>query len=499
MTELNGKYLSDFNEVKKYIEKLSAKGAEREEAIESLLAIYAEAQENGSEISEIHEGTAKYYAEEIAESLPRKKRINKKPLFAAMGIAAAIILVAAGYFTRDALYIENGGYGFALKYPEKFEFTRTLSEKDEYIGNFTVNELSTAETDPELERFGIICENWSFFGYDGEQDDRHFEMHMVSKVKKYGAEGKMIYTPVVTLNGEEVWIHNEHGGSLESTFKGALGEIKAYLNGDLYIGEITEYNDRGTDFRYTIRFSAADENADCTGNINRLISGDYVTVDFEKIVRVAWDYKGAGNLLKEGKLPFFSSYDIVEEKEPVETVEYYAETSDGSVKVAFHTYYDKNLGGQRLHYQGIPRKLSDEVDYAITSELYLDEEGLICIDTEVHFKNGKSFSETLKTERKTELVYLTYTKNSENKDFSVSLYAERGKDGRFISVSNVGYKTFNKNVNVLTNLNNAEYEITENGDVILKIEYYIEDENTKPWSNDEEILSETIFFDHSIY
>ena len=405
MAELNGIYKEDFSKVKKHMEKNAAKCPEREEAFESLLSIYLEAQENETPISEIHEGNAEDYAKEICEGLPKKKHINKETLFAVMGVVTAIIIVATGYFTRDALYIEKGGYGFALKYPEKFEFTRKFSEKDEYIGNFTVNEFSTAETDPELEHFGIICENWGFYFYDGKQDDRHFEMQMVSKVKKIGADGKMIHTPVVTLNGEEVWIQDEHGGSLESTFNGALGEIKAYLNGDLYIGEITEYNDKGTDFRYTILFSAADENADCTGNINRLISGDYVTVDFEKIVRVTWDYKGAVNLLKEWKLPFFNSYNVIEKKEPVEIIEYYIETSDGSVKVAFHTYYDKKLGGHRLHHQAIPRKLNSKVDYAVTSEPYLDENGFICVDTAVYFKDGTYYLETLKHESKTELAF----------------------------------------------------------------------------------------------
>ena len=65
MAELKGIYKSDFDEVKKYIEKTSAKCPEREEIFESLSAIYFEAQENQTEISEIHEGTAKDYAKEI--------------------------------------------------------------------------------------------------------------------------------------------------------------------------------------------------------------------------------------------------------------------------------------------------------------------------------------------------------------------------------------------------------------------------------------------------
>ena len=57
MAELKGKYKEDFNEIRKYIEKTAAKSSEREEALESLSAIYLEAQENQTEISKIHEGT----------------------------------------------------------------------------------------------------------------------------------------------------------------------------------------------------------------------------------------------------------------------------------------------------------------------------------------------------------------------------------------------------------------------------------------------------------
>lgn len=45
MNRLAGEYKEDFFEVKKYIEKFSAKGSEQDEAFESLLTIYLEAQE----------------------------------------------------------------------------------------------------------------------------------------------------------------------------------------------------------------------------------------------------------------------------------------------------------------------------------------------------------------------------------------------------------------------------------------------------------------------
>ena len=77
MKNLKGVYKSDFEEVKKYIEKNAANCDERKEAIESLFGIYLSAMENGERVFEIHENSAKEYAAEICEGLPEKKN-NKK-------------------------------------------------------------------------------------------------------------------------------------------------------------------------------------------------------------------------------------------------------------------------------------------------------------------------------------------------------------------------------------------------------------------------------------
>ncbi|MBQ7874442.1 MAG: hypothetical protein IJ306_04680 [Oscillospiraceae bacterium] len=492
MNGLKGIYEEDFNEIKKYIEKEAAAGTARDDALESLLAIYVEAQENGAELSDIRGESAKDYAKEVAESLPKKKRVNKILLGGILGIAAAAVLAVAGYFTSDVYFMENGGYGFAMRYPEKFDFTRIVSGKDEYSGKFTVNELSTAETDPELERFGIICENYCFYGEQDGRDDTQFDMYMVSKVRDFGEEGKMILTPVAVSNGEPVWIEDWKGDRLASDIEGALGEIKAYLNGTEYTGEIIEYDISGKDFRYKIHFTAADENADCSGNINRLISGDYVTVEFEKIIRIGWNYLGAKNSFENGMFPIFVPYSVEEEKEEIEYIKYYEETSDGAVQVVFRTYYNKELEGQSISLQPIPRKLSNKVDYAETSDPYIDDDGLICVDTEVYFKDGTNYSETLKYERKTELVYDSYPEYVEDKNFTVYVYAKRGADGKFVSVDGFGFKTWGK-ISVATNYNTAEYEITENGDVIVEVEYYESDDYYAP------LLKETVTIKHNKY
>ncbi len=91
MNRLNDEYKEDFLEVKKYIEKFSAKGTEQDEALESLLTIYLEAQEEETPVAEIHEVSAKDYAREISEVLPQKKEIDFKKVLKISFFAAAFI------------------------------------------------------------------------------------------------------------------------------------------------------------------------------------------------------------------------------------------------------------------------------------------------------------------------------------------------------------------------------------------------------------------------
>lgn len=143
MNKLNGIYKSDFEEVKKYIEKNAAKCAERKDAIESLFAIYCEAQENSASILEIHEESPEEYAKEICESLPKKKKTNKKLLFVVIVILFAVLAIfAAGLFseeetTSDIVRTENYdiyGEKVAYLYDDKLLLNVTFENK----GNTTL-------------------------------------------------------------------------------------------------------------------------------------------------------------------------------------------------------------------------------------------------------------------------------------------------------------------------------------------------------------------------
>ena len=122
MNRLVGEYKEDFFEVKKYIEKFSAKGSEQDEAFESLLTIYLEAQENETPVSEIHEVSAKDYAREIAEVLPQKKRLDLRKIFR-IGVLAAVF-IGFGIFVlfnmSEEHHLEVHGLGHVFISPNEY-------------------------------------------------------------------------------------------------------------------------------------------------------------------------------------------------------------------------------------------------------------------------------------------------------------------------------------------------------------------------------------------
>ena len=130
MAELNGKYKEDFNEIRKYIEKTAAKSSEREEALESLSVIYREAQEHHTELLKIHEGTAKDYAKEIAESLPKKKKPNFAKIAGTSTVFSVIVMVAIFLLINmsDAYLLQKRGFNHVLSSENEYEILVELQE-----------------------------------------------------------------------------------------------------------------------------------------------------------------------------------------------------------------------------------------------------------------------------------------------------------------------------------------------------------------------------------
>lgn len=98
MRELSGAYKSDFEKVKKYIEKNAAKCSEREDAIESLRGIYLASMEEGEGVFAIHRNSPAEYAAEICESLPVKKGGYKKWMIAVLAVLFVLSIFAMAVF-----------------------------------------------------------------------------------------------------------------------------------------------------------------------------------------------------------------------------------------------------------------------------------------------------------------------------------------------------------------------------------------------------------------
>ncbi len=123
---------------------------------------------------------------------------------------------------------------------------------------------------------------------------------------------------------------------------------------------------------------------------------------------------------------------------------------------------------------------------------------MICVEITEVFADGTTKTETVKAEKKTKFVYSEYEEYSESKMFLAQIEAERDEEGKFTKITGYGTGTteyiYNENHEPIYNMagKEAEFSITEEGDVVVTIYYY-------SYDNPEEILSETIVINHKKY
>lgn len=493
MNELKGEYILDFYDVKDYIEKHAKAGERRNEALETLHGIYLEAQENETPLSEIHEGSAKEYAKEIVEGLPHmapeKRRIIKRILT----VVLAAVFVLAAYFTSDYYYMQIGGFNYKMRYPDKFwGAPYGPLELETYIAYVSVSDNGSLSQDENLENIGIYFEG----GGAPDGSDDFFSVTMRSKTEKLSPTSYTLRVPGFSFSsGEFYWVHNSR-------------DITAKVCGLPFVGEIERVDGTGYDMIYDIYFRASDENADYSGISKKINSGETIEITFEDIHYYSWNYKGLKEvLLVEGYFPFFIDYkyrpareEFYEEKEEPD-VYYYLKTSDGKAQAVVRSEYNEELGGQEfVFWESIPKKLDESLDWVESGEPYLDDEGLICVEITEVFKDGTRKNETVKSEKKTKLVYSDFIEYTENKAFEVRINAERDADGKFTEIQGNGWGVtkYNNDENgdpiytVPYEKDNWESYILENGDAAMEISYYKIDEPEK-------IIEETVIFNHKKY
>ncbi|MBR2639979.1 MAG: hypothetical protein IKL18_07440 [Oscillospiraceae bacterium] len=340
MANLNGKYLSDFEKIKKRIEKLSAKSPEREEALESLLTIYLEAQENKTEIQEIHEGTAEDYAREIAESLPKKKRPDFLKIAGicavfAVFIGASILLLLN---MSDSYLLKKRGFNHVLKSENEYSILVELQEHGvhSYIDEkYELHHEPAWKTEIFVTEKGALAKGFApkngIFADEITVDEAEgtvfVKMHCERITDEFGSD--QIVSPAVPMhkNNEkflEYGTMTHFGRSTveirigEAIFQGVIGDIYVAKNGEIHFTAKTEFVQG--------ELSGAEEIAE---------SGKPVELYFGSICTIAWERRGdkpeisLSNLsVPEDYYPEYRSAILLKEK-------------DG-ISVAIKVYIDRN-------------------------------------------------------------------------------------------------------------------------------------------------------------
>lgn len=493
MAELKGEYILDFYDVKDYIEKHAKACPERNEAIETLHGIYLDAQESGTPVSEIHEGSAKEYAKEIVEGLPHMSSEKRKIIRRILAAVFAAAFIVLAYFTSDYYYMQVGGFNYKMRYPEKFWGAPTGGiENETYVAYISRGDDGSVSQDENLENISI------YFEAAGapKGSDEFFSVTMRSKTEKLSPTSYTLRVPGFSFSSREFyWIYNVY-------------DITATVDGLPFVGEVERVDGTGYDMIYDIYFHASDENADYSGISAKINSGETIEITFEDVYYYSWNYKGLKEIiLVEGYFPFFVDYkyrpaneDMYSEDEEKENpdVMYYFKTSDGKAQAFVYSEYNEKLGGQELVLYSVPKKLDESLEWVKSEEPYLDDEGIICVEITEAFKDGTVKTETVKLERKTELVFSGFEEYSENKMFKVRIGAERDNDGKFTDVYTKGFGATDYNLDEnrqpiyeIADMNPDPY-ILENGDAAMEISYYRID-------NPDEIITETIIFSHRKY
>ena len=490
MAKLEGKYLSEYNGICKYLKLRAKKSEALSDAIAELFEIYSAAQENGTALEDVRGDSLSEYEHELLSGLPRKKNPFLRRYLTAV-CAVLILVLAAAYFTSDKYLAGKYGYAFCYEHPQKFDLSTKYLTSGAHSGIIALDDFGDTVNDEYFEKRGIRFLDFMLYQGNsrGEHDDTQFDITVRSSSVSIGKNSGMIYSPV-RQDSFGTFI------SLDQT-----GYIKALLNGCWYIGSVAAYQFDENGVAYTLHFEAEDpKNPALLHNIDRLICGDGLYVCFEGFYRTQWSYNGAAEVLKSGGLPFFShcsaSVPEVLPKEK-ERVRYSMITSDGKLEAVVYSVYNEELGGQHLITRANPRKLSDEVDYADSwIPVNINDNGEICVTVTYHMINGGVRTEALSTPKQTPLVYDRYEEKIPGTQYSIILKASRDKaTGKFTSVNELSYSedtgVFFGN---MFDYEKTSYKITPDGDISVTV-WLLADESDLTGG----YVEKTVVFEHSKY
>lgn len=176
--ELSGEYLRDYSEIEKYLKGHVEKGEKLDEALEELFEMYSDLETEGADISFAHEGTAKEYAKELAEQLPKKKVFFTKKSIVFFLIAFA--LVAGVYlYNNSPIKRITGGIDYVADHIDDYSFE--TAKITDYVITIIDGGCIMGSGFPEITDMNIFGEGEIFIegtAYPSYKDANHGEIFL---------------------------------------------------------------------------------------------------------------------------------------------------------------------------------------------------------------------------------------------------------------------------------------------------------------------------------
>ena len=275
--ELFREYYSEYLKIKRIVKEGSRPGKARREAFENIYDLYFNAQKEEIPVSEIHEGSAEEFAEEILKIIPRRRIIGRWQA-AVLAVMAVLAFEVFLYFTSDFYLEDKIGFAHALNNPDRYSF-----EGYETISVF--------QREGSGRRYELSFTDGAYEIFEGEDSFNKKEF----KEFVFSEDGERIsadvYIPFTSRNPHlktidlpvNLWAVSSIDGEVkvtplqgritleagESFYNGYLDYYRTEKNGDIYLGFVF-LKQKGP---------SAEEH---------ILSGETFTVDFGRIYRMVW-------------------------------------------------------------------------------------------------------------------------------------------------------------------------------------------------------------------
>lgn len=347
--ELNGAYLEDFNIIKKYVEKHCQRGTDRDEALQSLRAIYLDAQEGAAALEEIRGESAEDYAKEIASALPTKKHAKLTSVLKTALIVVVSFAIGGSvlWLTSDVYAVKMRGYAFVLQNPEKFVISTSKLNPSDVESFLYCSPNGIEKQSGYCEFIGMNFKN-IFFDESTKKLTVSVSTDSATSTETNVTE---IITPKIPVYDKEnrLLYMVDHGAKIrigETTYSALIDNFYTSRDGNVC-------------FDLVVNFNIETDPADIAEYIN---SGKAVAVFFNKIYKVSYSYIGVWAAQNSGSA-FFNSPFGTENNYPEPLYDFVVVTAETEENIVYEVslVVDKDTREIKLLYEidcaYVPRNL----------------------------------------------------------------------------------------------------------------------------------------------